>query len=56
VKLDALLHNERTLSFYRALGIADYSLVMRRLPTNASRQPIARRRKAREEREVADHY
>lgn len=37
VKLDALLHNERALSFYRALGFADYSLVMRRLPTNASR-------------------
>lgn len=37
VKLDVLLHNQRALSFYRALGFADYSLVLRRLPPGSSR-------------------
>lgn len=37
VKLDVLRHNEPALSFYRALGYADYSLILRKLPTPDAR-------------------
>ena len=33
VKLDVLLRNERALGFYRSLGFADHSLVLRRRQT-----------------------